>query len=388
MRPCRKTTGLGRNARVSIVLLCALLVAGPAFAQNWKWSTETVDKNGLSTSIAVDKNGDLHLSYLAAGVKYAFRPVNSDHWFTMDIGSAGGFAQLPTKLALDSQGDPSICFTPSSMKLASFDGHKWNTQEIDPGSGTIMFTCSLAVASDGTPHVIWYHYGNPDGGFYLHLKYAVLEKGAWMARTVDFEGQTGKWNSMVLDSQGNPHVTYDAFNKGEMKYAYWNGKDWVSSVVDSPDISPADTFSHGMGNSLVLTRDGKAQISYETEDSLKYAWQKGDSWKLDTVDKVALTGGWVGFRTRQALDPQGHPHIVYEDGGAVKHAYWDGSKWQIQVISGPGINRDRYEDIAIDQEGNIYISYRDASDGSLKVATGRAQQATTQSASKEAPPQK
>jgi hypothetical protein len=387
MKPFRKTVTLSRNTRISIALLCATLIPGPMFAQTWKWSTETVDTTGLSTSIAVDEGGDLHLSYLSGGVKYAFRPANSSHWFTMDIGSAGGFAELPTKLTLDSKGNPSICFTPSAMKLASFDGHKWNTQEIDPQSGTIMFTCSLAVAADGTPHVIWYHYGNPDGGFYLHLKYAVLQKGAWIARTIDFEGQTGKWNCLALDSQGNPHVTYDAFNKGEMKYAYWDGKQWNKTVVDSPEISPSDPFSHGMGNALVLNHDGKAQISYETEDSVKYAWQKGNSWKLDTVDRVALTGGWVGFRTRQALDPQGNPHIVYEDGGAVKHAYWDGSKWQIQIISGPGINRERYEDIAIDHQGNIYISYRDASDGSLKVATGLLEQ-PTQSASKDAQPQK
>jgi len=373
MNAFRKAVTFSRNMRISISLLCAILIPGPMLAQSWKWSTEKVDANGFSPSIAVDESGNLHIGYFFGGVKYAFRPANSSHWFTMDIAPAGGYTELPTKITLDSRGNPSICFTPSVMDLASFDGHKWNTQEIDPQSGMIQFTCSLAIAADGTPHVIWYHYGNPDGGFYLHIKYAVLQKGVWMARTVDFDGQTGKWNSMVLDAQGNPHISYDAFLKGQMKYAYWNGKEWQKTIVDSPDISPSDSFSRGMGNSLVLNREGKAGISYNTENSVKYAWETGKSWKLDTVDHVSLSGGWVGYRTRQALDPQGNPHIVYQDGGSVKHAYWDGSKWQIQVISGPGRYQERYQDIAIDHEGNIYICYRDGADGSIKVAVGRLQ---------------
>jgi hypothetical protein len=64
---------------------------------------------------------------------------------------------------------------------------------------------------------------------------------------------------------------------------------------------------------------------------------------------------------------------VYEGGGAVKHAYRDGNDWRIQVISGAGTNAHRYEDIAIDRRGNIYIVYQDAIDGSLKVAVGSPQ---------------
>jgi hypothetical protein len=65
--------------------------------------------------------------------------------------------------------------------------------------------------------------------------------------------------------------------------------------------------------------------------------------------------------------------VVYEDGGTVKHAYWDGNDWKIQVVSGAGTHAHRYEDIAIDRRGNIYIVYQDAIDGSLKVAVGSPQ---------------
>jgi hypothetical protein len=174
-----------------------------------------------------------------------------------------------------------------------------------------------------------------------------------------------------------------------LKYAVWNGKEWDHTVVDSPAISNDGGVSHGLGSSLVLNREGKAQISYETDNSLKYAREreKDGTFDLETIESVRLTGSWIGYRTRQALDPQGNPHIVYEDGGSVKHAYWDGSKWTIQVISPAGVKGHRYENIAIGRTGNIYIIYSDANDGALKITIG-IPQAPTQTSSNEKKPEK
>jgi hypothetical protein len=360
--------------RILAILLLLGFLPGLTAGQTWKWTTETVDASGVQTSIAVDQNQNVHISYFSGVVKYGFRPADSSRWFIMDIAPGGGYSEVFTRLALDPEGNPQICFTPGVLKYASFEHHKWNIQEVGPQSGLIEYTCSLAVAADGTRHVVWYQYGVPGGGYYLHVKHAVLQNGVWMARTIDFDGQSGKWNSLALDSQGNPHVTYDSFLIGQLKYAYWDGKEWKGTVVDSPSISPNGSNSHGLGSSLVLNGKGKAQISYEEDNSVKYAWEKDSAWKIDIIDNVSLKSSnwsWVGYRTRQALDPQGNPHIVYEDDGAVKHAYWDGSNWRIQVVSGAGPKRYRYENIAIDRKGNIYISYQDALDGSVKVSIGR-----------------
>jgi len=372
IKSCRANGPRFGKTKILLVSLCLLFITRSSFGQMWKWTTETVDNYGVQNSIAIDNDQNLHISYFSGGLKYAFRTANSSKWFTMQLAPGSGYAEVATRVALDPSGNPHICFTPGVLKYASFENRGWNTQQIDPQSGLIEYTCSLAIAADGTPHILWYQYGGPQGGYFLHLKYAVLEKGAWLARTVDFEGQTGKWNCMVLDAQGNPHVTYDSFLKGEIKYAYWDGKEWHRSVVDSPEISP-NGAAGGMANSLLLNRDGNAQISYENGEAVKYAWKKNDSWKLDTIDQLAVDGGWSGYRTRQALDPQGNPHVVYENGGAVKLASWDGSEWRIQMISAAGTHAHRYEDIAFDRRGNIYIVYQDATDGSLKIAVGTPQ---------------
>jgi hypothetical protein len=366
--------------KLMLVATALMLIPVSTVGQTWQWSTETVDTSGVQTSIAVDKDQNLHLSYFSGGFKYAFRPANSSHWFNMNVAAGGGYTEAFTRMTIDDAGNPSICFTPGILNYASFEKRGWNIQQIDPQAGLIDYSCSLAIAPNGTRHVLWYQYGGPGGGYYLHLKHAVLTNGAWVARTVDFEGQTGKWNSLVLDAQGNPHVSYDSFLKGQLKYAYWDGKEWKHTVVDSPAISADGANSHGLGSSLVLNREGKAQISYETDTTLKYATEKDGAWKIETLDSVTVSGSWMGFRTRQALDPQGNAHIVYEDAGRVKHAYWDGAKWNIQVVSGAGLRTHRFESIAIDREGNIYISYQDASDGSVKVAIGRLEKSAPNSA--------
>ena len=368
--------GAFRKVRNILGFVLLLFIARPAFGQSWQWTTETVDPSGKSTSLAVDKDGNVHLSYFSDGVvKYGFRPSQSARWFTMDIAPGGGYTDLPTKIALDPQGNPHICFTPRVLKYASFNGKEWIVQQIDPDSGLIEYNCSISIAPDGTPSVTWYQYSAPDGSNYLHVKHAILENGVWMARTVDFEGQTGKWNSVAVDAQGVPHMSYDSFLAGAIKYAIWDGKQWKVSVVDSRDLHNGATYNAGMGNSLILNRAGKAGISYEDLETLRYAWQTDTGWKIDVVDRIRTTGSWLGYRSRQALDPQGNPHITYEDSGAVKHAYWDGSRWKVQMISPVGREQHRFEDIAIDQRGTVYISYRDAADGSLKVAVGRPQAA-------------
>jgi hypothetical protein len=329
-------------------------------------------------SVAADNDGNIHLSYQSKGVvKYAFRPAHQSRWFTMDLAGTEGYSNAPTHLALDPKGNPHVCYTPGVLKYASFDGKRWNIQQIDPGSGLIEYNCWVAIAPDGTPHVTWYQYGNPTGGYYLHVKHAVLQNGTWMARTVDFEGQTGKWNSIAVDAQGVPHMSYDSFLKGALKSAVFDGQEWKVTLVEDREMG-GDAYNRGMGNCIIVNRDGFAQISYEYDDTLRYAWQTGSSWKTETIDHITTTGSWMGFRTRQALDPEGNPHVVYEDGGSVKQAVWDKSHWQIQVISSPGIEKQRFSDIAIDHDGTIFIAYKDAVDGSVKIAVGRPQ---TQSAS-------
>ncbi len=358
----------GRAGVGALVALMGLfLFPGAVKGQAWVWKTETVDQSGKFTSLVTDDLGNLHIAYLkdGEGIKYGFRPAGSSKWFTMVLDPSGGFVRL----TVDQQGNPHICSTHGVMKYGHWDGQKWNMQQIAPGSGDIFFSCSVAVGADGTPHTTWYQYGGRDGKAYLHLRYAVLKDGVWLARTIDFDGETGKWNSMVVDARGNPHISYSAFFRGQLKYAHWNGKNWVVTAVDSR--SQTSQQNRGMGNSLILDAQGNVHISYFDENGLKYARQQGNTWSIQSVDLASAVVDWAGYRSSLVLDPRGFPHICYEDAGAVKHAYWDGEQWRIRVIVGSEGGQRRFSSMSMDRQGTLYISYIDSIDNSLKVAIGQ-----------------
>jgi hypothetical protein len=353
-------------ARTAAVLFFFLLVSGAARAQSWSWTYDLIDLPAKFPSLAVDSSSNLHISYAdsTGALKYGFRPAGSSKWFFMVLDKQLG--AFTTTLTLDSNDNPHICYTPEILKYTHFDGKQWRTVQIDKESGEVGYTCSIVISKGGVPHLTWYQLSNN----ILHLRYAVLQDKIWLARTVDFDFQTGKWNSMVLDAQGNPLVSYSYWTGGELRVAHWNGKQWDVTTVDSPGRSHGEV-TIGQGDSLILDSAGKPHISYYSEKALKYAHLVGDEWKMETVDQFTWLGGWTHFRSSIVLDKQARPHICYENAGLLKHAYWDGKQWRIQVLARSGLDSARYESTAIDRDDTIYVAFRDPEDNTLKLATGR-----------------
>ncbi len=339
-------------------------------AQTWSWHTETIDSAGKFPSLVIDKEGNIHVSYIRAGkgIMYAFRSVSAPRWFPLVIDGHGGPDGETTGIALDPQGNPHICFTPGPIKYSSFDGHEWKTEFIGTNTIYLEYTCSVAVSQDGTPHVIWYQTHNPDATYYNHLRYAVKQKGIWLMRTVDLEFETGKWNSIVVDAAGNPHISYSSLAGGELRYATLDSGKWNINIIDSRNMSDG-AFNRGLGSSIILDRDGHPEISYYNDAILKFARKVDGRWKTEIVDHVSGSSGWSGYKSSLLLDSHGIPHICYEDSGAVKHAIWSDNKWLVQLITTGG-TESRWPSMAIGTDDTLYIAFRDAEDNSLKVAIG------------------
>jgi hypothetical protein len=364
----------GIRRKRSGLLLCSVLVTAVAFSVSlradnatWNFATETVDVATRFSSMAVDPQGNVHLAYVtpADHVFYGFRDAHSGKWFTTELDNRASF----TSLSLDSQGNPSICYTQQGMHYAHWDGSAWHKEQIAQGAGTIAYYCSVGVSPDGVPHVTWYQERTPQDTNYLHMRYAYLDNGDWLVKTIDWGAQTGKWNTMALDKEGKPHLSFDAFVSGELKYALWDGRSWVVHAVDSRTASQQP--GRGMGNCLILDANGRPMISYFEEAAFKYARQMDDGkWSIETLASTNPSPTWAGYRSSQALDNQGLPHLVYEDGGMLRHMYWDGKLWHTQIIARPGAQRLRFASIAIGSDNIIYISYCDPENGSLKVAVG------------------
>src|SRR5271163_3196937 len=361
----------------AILLLVCCVVFSPRSAaqQNWTWTKEVVDTAGRSMSMAVDDAGNVHISYGSSPapggeLKYGFRPAGAaSKWYTMTLG--GGVAY--TNLKLDQQSKPHICSTFFGLPLryAHLDDKGWHIEEIAPEDNlSVQEACSVGVTPDGTVHLSWYRIPYTDHT-YAHIRYAYLKEGVWLMQTLDYDMQTGKWNSMVIDPQGNPEISYDAFVKGLMKVASWDGSHWKISIVDSRGAHGED-YSLGMGSSIMMDEKGVFHVAYYTQTEVRHAWLDGKTWKVETVDKVEPTGTAYDYRTSLVLDRDGTLHMSYEDNGVLKHAFREDGQWRVQIIAGTGTARSRFNFMTVDRKENIiYLAFADAVDGAVKVAVGR-----------------
>jgi hypothetical protein len=335
-------------------------------AQTRIWTTEFVDSAGTDSSLTSDAEGNLHLSYrfpVTGQLKYGFREAKTSLWFKMTVDNKG-YGDFSTYIVVDSQSDPYICYSPSVLKFAHFDGHRWSVQQIDPNGGLVLYTCSLSVGSNGMPQVSWCG----EGGTYL--RYAVLKDGTWYAQTADMENKPGKWNSMSLDSRGLPHLSYTTAVKGQLRYSYYTGTNWIHSVVDAQ--SPLGE-EKGMGNSIVLDSAGNPMISYYETQALKFASHTDGKWKVETIEEFPASGAapWKSYRSKLVLGQNGNPHVGFLTPMGLEHAWRDGDHWRKELVIRQLGNIPLDCSMALDANDTLYFIYTDSNDRSLKMAVGR-----------------
>jgi len=367
-----------------VIVFGFVLAPQIASAQTWNWTTEDIDVEGYGTGVAADQEGNLHATYYVPHggfVRYAFRPVDQAKWFKMDIDSNLGV--LETNIALDTSGNPNICYTPLVMRFARFDGRKWFKQEVDPRSGVISYICSIQMTPDNKPMMTWYL----ESGTYL--RYAILEKGVWTARSLQGGGGDlpGKWTSMALDAKGYPHVSYSNFPTGFLRYAAFDGKNWSSSTVDISEGKTDDGGQRGMGNSLVLDKQGNPIIAYYDEQSLKVARLIDGKWKKEIVETLPNFGkwSWKNFRSNILFDSKGNLHVGFESLNGLEHAWWDGAQWRTQLLVGTVGGSFFENSMTIDKKDNLYVIYRDPMDSSLRMAVGKQAAAKNNQAAQQDP---
>jgi hypothetical protein len=360
-----------RRAHNRILLLASLLLLASVCvsAQEWTWTTEKVAR-GTTSSIALDADLNLHLTYLTrdAKVYYALRPAGASKWFSLVVvESTHEVGNVYPKVAVDKHDIPHICVAFGVLEYVTLAKQQWVKQVVDPGSGVISYHCSIAMSADDVPHLGWYHEFLPGGTQYSHFRHADLENGVWIVHSVD-GGIAGKWSSMAVDDKGFPHASYSQFaHGGDLNYAEWDGTNWVISAVDSSQN--ASTY-RGFDNSLALWPDGSPHISYFDARTLKYAHLEKGKWIIEKVGVVASGHDVYGGSTTLLRDSHGNPHIIYGDFGALRHAFFDGKQWHIETVVSGALQQYDNADAAIGPDDTLYVSYPDPDDGFVKIVTG------------------
>ena len=357
---------LTRLLLVGVVAATALGL--PSAAQGLIWSTVAVDTAGsvgFYTSLAVQENGDLAVSYYDA--------TNSDLKFAVCDLSASAYGN---------------CIQPGD----------WSATTVDAEGAVGRYT-SLAVNADANPMASYFDHSNQD------LKFAMCDLSAsangncdqsadWSTVTVDSRGSVGEYTAIAADTNGNPVISYHDTSNKNLKFAVCDlslsasgncdqSADWRTVTVDSQG-------SGGRFTSIAIGAQGDPVISYHSDsgDDLRLATcdisasangncDQTDDWSTVTVDST----GSVGDYTSIAVDPNGDLFVSYQDltNTALKFAACDVSAsangncdqtddWSTVTVDSDG-SVGVYSSIAVATSGDPMISHHDATNTALKFAT-------------------
>ncbi len=234
------------------------------------------------------------------------------------------------------------------------------TETVDEGSIQGYFT-SLVIDSEGNPHISFI------GNDHKSLKYAHFNSQDWIVQTVDMAADDlyrfGNATSIALDQNGYPHISYYAgCNNNDLKYAWFDGSEWHTETADSKG-------NVGKHSSIAIDSLGNPHIGYHTYDTydLKYAKKIDNSWIIETVvsDDAYCT------HSSMTLDNNDHPHFSYKYKDNDCNLYYiafNGTEWMEPEQVDPDLCTGHHSSITLDSDGIPHISYEDNNNSDLKYA--------------------
>jgi hypothetical protein len=353
-----------------------------------QWTITTVDSTvnaGVDTSLALDGSGNPRISYHRVDtddLKYAWCDVNcanTGNWAAEAVDSAGDVGEY-TSLALDAGGNPRIsyyAFETGALKYAFCDTgcdnpSNWANLAVDSSSKMDGDT-SLVLDGSGNPRIS-YHDDVDSNLKYTWCDTACDNTGNWNSIAVDSAGDVGLYSSLVLDSSGNPRVSYYKSDTGDLKYA------WCDAGCDNPvnwnNITVASDGNVGLYTSLALDSGNNPRISYQDGTSLDlyYTWCNAGCADPANWNRVAVdTLGPVGADLSLALDSSGNPRISYSGNDTLKYAWCDTGcndpgNWNTETVDSTAGTVGAYTSLKLDGSDISHISYYDLTNGNLKYA--------------------
>lgn len=352
-----------------------MLLLAASLAKASLWTYDLVDHSGTAqfTSLKIDKSGNAHLAYVTEDandtLKYAFWDHLAKRWFVMTVAEHASFAAM----VLDSKQHPHISFADVGtvpgcrLRYAYWDGAAWKVQAIPLNADTIAYYTSIALDKSDNPTISFYEYDGPRGSsFRVRMRVVSWNGQYWQVRTVDGRNQSGKFNALAIDSENHVHLAYANVNAltAGMRYGYWDGNSWHVEMIEGLE---QNTGYVGYSTNIVVDKDGNPHLTYSnySNPAVKYAVRKNGVWTTQVIDRITA----VGYPDRNSItmDDQGRVYIGYYDAGVgtLKIAHQDGRTWVTEVVDTDGSGFTSSLQIA---DGVLWISYQDSGDAGIKVA--------------------
>lgn len=283
------------------------------------WDTQTVVTTGnvRDTSLALDEDDRPYIAYydlMTGNLSWAWSPTGGD-WYTDAMNTTANDGLHPS--AVMRAGILHVAYLNITTKnveyLSVIPGGIWPpTVQTVGGPATFHADISLALRSDGLPRISYVSESD------FKLMYAHYTGSAWTQEVVDGDAEhlMGYCNSLALNASNYPRIAYfDATNQ-DLRHISYLMFGWGEPVIVDDNMGSTCNIS------LALDGEGYSHILYHeggTSGSLRYVRQQsGSGWSFETVDGSDSN---CGVDIALALDSLGRPHAIYSCNGQLKYAY-------------------------------------------------------------------
>jgi len=260
------------------------------------------------------------------------------------------YGMTDRSLRLDVAGHSHIAYGRDHLYYAWHDGAQWHYETVDSNPG-VGLRASIALDGGGYPHITYFDTLNQT------LKYARYDGVDWLIETVAGPTPTTSgYASLALDGAGHPHILYFDYAGGYF-YAWHDGSTW--HIEPGPPACDAGDRSA----SLALDAAGIAHVAYCCA-RMHYAWYDGSTWHEEHVGSNEYC---EGADVSMVLDAAGQPHVSWYDGHfyytwMMLHYGWrdDNGWWHTRIVDGTEYYDDAvgaYNSIALDTAGHPHIGY-------------------------------
>lgn len=190
------------------------------------WQIFTIDSSsykeaGWHPSIAVDSNDKIHISYgkcpygnsaMEGQLMYATNASKS--WQIFGISELASASEGYSSIAIDSNGKVHISYYGfwRNLMYATNSSGTWQIFTIDSSENVGAFN-SIAIDSNNKIHISYYDDASGD------LKYATNKSGTWQSLVVHSAGVVGLFTSIAIDPDGYVHISYYDSTNADLKYA-------------------------------------------------------------------------------------------------------------------------------------------------------------------------
>ena len=331
-------------------------------------------------AIAVDGEGNVYVSGSSFGsttdFDYATLKYNSDgveQWTRRYDGPAHG-GDWASSLAVDEQGNVYVTGGDYSsgntdfatLKYDSAGNEKWIRRYNGPGNS--LDACySIAVDGSGNVFVTGESYNAANFGDYVTIKYNSAGDTLWLRRYDGPDHNNEQPYHLVIDGQSNVYVTGASYGGSGF------GMDYATLKYNSDGDSLWVRRYNGPGSdadiafSIAVDEHGNVYVTGEswsgtTDDiaTIKYNSVGAEQW----VQRYNGPGNNGDYGRSVAVDGQGNVYVTGwsfasdttgDDYATIKYDSAGVEQW-VQKYNGPGNGDDHAWPLAVDKQGNVYVT--------------------------------